>query len=44
MLGSPAPNFCAQAFDAGAERELCLNDYRDKWLLLLFYSSDFSFV
>jgi len=44
MLGKAAPNFCAQAYMAGAEKQVCLNDFKGKWLLLLFYSSDFSFV
>lgn len=44
MLGSLAPNFCAQAYAAGSEKQVCLNEFKDKWLLIMFYSSDFSFV
>lgn len=44
MLMSPAPGFCAQAYHNGAQTEVCLSQYQDKWLLLLFYASNFSFV
>jgi peroxiredoxin (alkyl hydroperoxide reductase subunit C) len=44
MLENPAPNFCAPAYAGGVEKQICLNEYTGKWLLLLFYSSDFSFV
>lgn len=44
MLMSQAPNFCAQAYHNGMQTEVCMNQYQDKWLLVFFYSSDFSFV
>ena len=44
MLQTQAPNFCAQAYYQGQQTEICLNTYKGKWLLLLFYASDFSFV
>lgn len=43
-LEEQAPPFCAPAFYRGNETEVCLSDYRGRWLLLFFYSSDFTFV
>lgn len=43
-LEEPAPQFCAPALYRGKETEVCLSDYRGQWLLLFFYSSDFTFV
>lgn len=43
-IGERAPNFCTNAYYCGDEIEVCLEDYIGKWLLLFFYSSDFTFV
>ncbi|SDF14016.1 AhpC/TSA family protein [Sporolituus thermophilus DSM 23256] len=43
-LEEPAPNFSAPAYYRGREIEVCLRDFRGSWLLLFFYSSDFTFV
>ena len=43
-LGDKAPDFCTSAYYRGREIEVCLDDFRGKWLLLFFYSSDFTFV
>lgn len=43
-LEEKAPDFCAPAYYRGKEIEVCLEDFRDCWLLLFFYSSDFTFV
>lgn len=39
-----APDFCSPAYYRGKEIEVCLKDFRGCWLLLFFYSSDFTFV
>lgn len=44
MLMTQAPKFCATAYQSGMQTEICMSQYQDKWLLLFFYSSDFSFV
>jgi alkyl hydroperoxide reductase subunit AhpC len=44
FLGQQAPDFCAPAYYRGREIEVCLKDFSSKWLLLFFYSSDFTFV
>jgi len=43
-LEEAAPAFCAPALYCGREIEVCLNDFRGRWLLLFFYSSNFTFV
>ncbi len=43
-LEEEAPEFCAPAYYRGKEIEVCLEDFRGCWLLLFFYSSDFTFV
>ncbi len=46
MVGSRAPNFTlpCTAWPDTAERTVTLDDYRDRWLVLLFYPRDFSMV
>ncbi len=43
-LEEPAPDFRAPAYHRGREIEVSLGDFRGRWLLLFFYSSDFTFV
>lgn len=43
-LEEPAPDFKAPAYHQGEETEVSLGDFRGRWLLLFFYSSDFTFV
>jgi eukaryotic-like serine/threonine-protein kinase len=46
MVGTRAPNFsllCTEAPRSG-QRRVSLDDYLDRWLLLLFYSRDFSLI
>ena len=46
MVGTRAPNFsllCTEGARCGA-KQISLDDYLDRWLLLLFYSRDFSLV
>lgn len=45
MINQTAPHFTAQAvFDGGEVKEISLNDYKGKWLVLFFYPLDFTFV
>ncbi len=45
-VGLPAPDFSVEAYfpDRVAVQRVTLGDYRGRWLLLVFYSSDFTFV
>ena len=44
IVGSTAPNFTTQAFINGDVKSISLSDYKEKWVILFFYSGDFSFV
>ncbi len=44
MLNTAAPAFCTDAYRNGMKVQVCLNDYKGKWLLVYFFPSDFSFV
>jgi peroxiredoxin (alkyl hydroperoxide reductase subunit C) len=44
LVGSPAPDFEANAYFEGVFRTLKLSDYKGKWILLCFYPGDFTFV
>ncbi len=46
QVGSPAPKFKADAYLAHADqfKEVSLDDYKDKWVVLYFYPLDFTFV
>jgi eukaryotic-like serine/threonine-protein kinase len=46
MVGSRAPNFSLLCTDGNpAQRKrLSLDDYLDRWLMLIFYSRDFSLI
>lgn len=43
-LEETAPDFCLPAYYRGKEIEVCLKDFHGCWLLLFFYSSNFTFV
>lgn len=45
LVGSPAPKFCMPS-TKGAELDqpVSLDDYRGRWLVLVFYPADFTFV
>lgn len=43
-VGQEAPDFTADAYHAGEEREIRLSAYRGQWVVLLFYMRDFTFV
>ncbi|MBO8172856.1 MAG: redoxin domain-containing protein [Bacillaceae bacterium] len=42
--GDMAPLFTAEAYVNRKIKELRLEDYRGKWVVLFFYASDFTFV
>ena len=44
LVGNKAPNFKAQAVINGEIKEIGLEDFKDKWKVLLFYPLDFTFV
>ena len=44
MIGQQAPEFTAPAYHNGKFTEVSLAAYRGKWLVLLFYPGDFTFV
>lgn len=44
VVGKEAPDFKLTACDKGQFRDISLQDYKGKWLLLFFYPLDFTFV
>jgi peroxiredoxin len=46
MVGTRAPNFSLPCTDGrpGEQKQVSLDDYLDRWLLLLFYPRDFSLL
>jgi lipoyl-dependent peroxiredoxin subunit C len=46
QVGLPAPKFKAQAYLRSTDsfKEISLDDYKGKWLVLYFYPADFTFV
>jgi len=44
ILDKPAADFTAEAYYRGQRVELKLSDFRKKWVILFFYSNDFTFV
>jgi peroxiredoxin (alkyl hydroperoxide reductase subunit C) len=44
LVGSPAPDFEANAYFEGGFKTLKLSEYKGKWILLCFYPGDFTFV
>jgi NADH-dependent peroxiredoxin subunit C len=43
-IGEKAPGFNAEAYHHGEIKRINLNDYQGKWVVLLFYPADFTFV
>jgi len=43
-VGSKAPTFTASAFHQGKFTKVDLADYAGKWVMLCFYTGDFTFV
>jgi peroxiredoxin (alkyl hydroperoxide reductase subunit C) len=44
IVGSLAPDFSTNAYSSGVIKNISLQDYRGKWVILFFYSGDFTFV
>ena len=44
LVGQKAPAFKAQAFANGEIKDVSLDAYKGKWLVLYFYPLDFTFV
>ncbi|MAF99416.1 MAG: peroxiredoxin [Nanoarchaeota archaeon] len=43
-INTPAPSFSAEAFHNNEIKKVNLHDYRGKWVVLLFYPADFTFI
>ena len=43
-INKPAPLFIADAFKEGNIEKVSLSDYKGKWVVLVFYPADFTFV
>lgn len=43
-IGKPAPNFELEAFQDGEIKKIKLSDLRGKWVAMVFYPADFTFV
>lgn len=44
VLNRPAPDFTAEAYYRGERINVRLSELRGKWLVLFFYTADFTFV
>jgi peroxiredoxin (alkyl hydroperoxide reductase subunit C) len=44
LVGKPAPNFNLEGYHRGQFQKYQLSDYKGKWVILLFYPLDFTFV
>jgi Peroxiredoxin len=44
IVGSLAPAFSTNAYTNGQIKNISLQDYMGKWVILFFYSGDFTFV
>ncbi len=44
LVTKKAPSFKAKAFYMGKIKEINLEDYKGKWVVLCFYPGDFTFV
>jgi hypothetical protein len=43
-IGEKAPDFTLNAVVKGEQKKVSLSGYKDKWVVLFFYASDFTFV
>jgi len=43
-VNDPAPDFEAKAYHEDTAKTIHLHDYRGKWVVLLFYPADFTFI
>ncbi|MFP4567694.1 MAG: peroxiredoxin [Candidatus Woesearchaeota archaeon] len=44
QIGDVVENFSAEAYHEGEVKKISLSDYKGKWVVLLFYPADFTFV
>ena len=44
IIGQKAPKFIAEAFQNGKTKNIRLEDYEGKWVVLVFYPADFTFI
>lgn len=44
LINEKAPNFAAEAFHNGEIVNIKLDDYKGKWVVLVFYPADFTFI
>jgi len=44
VIGEKAPNFTTEAFQNGKTKKINLEDYKGKWVVLVFYPADFTFI
>jgi alkyl hydroperoxide reductase subunit AhpC len=44
QVGDKASDFKAEAYYRGTAQEIQLSNYRGRWVVLLFYPADFTFV
>ena len=44
LVGKPAPAFTTKAYYQGDFKDISLSDFSGKWVILLFYPGDFTFV
>jgi len=44
QVGQAAPDFALQGYHNGEMKAFKLSDYKGKWVYLLFYPLDFTFV
>ena len=43
-INAPAPAFTAKSFHNNAETKISLSQYKGKWVVLVFYPADFTFI
>ena len=44
IINQPAPQFTAEAFHNNEIKKISLSEYKGKWVVLVFYPADFTFV
>lgn len=44
VINEPAPDFACEAFHNGEIKRVKLSDYKGKWVVVVFYPADFTFV
>ena len=43
-IGQPVPDFEVDAFQKGEVKKIKLSNYRGKWVVMIFYPADFTFI